>query len=148
MPVRAGVCLAFLEAILRGDGPQVTDQFKLAIYTPQAEISPTTAAYTPVGEVTAAGYPPGGVALSGATVGRDRGTVFLDFADTWLPAATYEAAGGLIYDATRDNLAVAVLRFGDHPLQVQGQAVPILFPPPTAETAVIRLRGVGDGADY
>lgn len=148
MPVRAGVCLAFLEAILRGNGPQVTDQFKLAIYTPQADLSPQTAAYTTAGEVTATGYPPGGIALTGATVGRDRGTVFLDFADAWLPAATYEAAGGLIYNATRNNLAVAVIRFGDQPLQVQGQAVPILFPPPTAETAVIRLRGVSDGADH
>jgi len=110
-----------------------TDVFKIALYTNEATLDSTTAAYTSTGEVSATGYTAGGEVLS-PTVSISDGTSFIDFGDvSWSGAFT--ARGALIYKD--GGAAICVLDFGadrtsDTTFQVQ-------FPANTNTSALIRI---------
>lgn len=88
----------------------VDDDYRLALYTPDAKLNAQTARYSPEHEVAASeSYAAGGVQLK-RTRARSADGSHLSF-DVPLMAGDIRAAGGLIYNKTR-NRAMFVLDFG------------------------------------
>ena len=91
---------------------QADDIYKIALYTPDADLSATTATYQSLHEIPATGtYRAGGLELEGRHVSWESRGVIL----TWAPAiwqrTTIRAAFALIYNASRQNRAIAVIAF-------------------------------------
>jgi hypothetical protein len=124
------------------------DVFKLALYTPSATIDASTTQYTSANEVTSANYTAGGAALTNLGTALSGSTAFLDFADLTFTNVTLTTRGALIYNSTPSaaandntpltNPAVCVLDFGGDKQAVSGD-ITIVFPTPSASTAIIRI---------
>lgn len=128
---------SFKQEVLEGVHNFLVDTFKIALYTSTANIGAGTVVYTSDSEVVGGGYIAGGVTLTGATVSRQGGTAFVDFADaTWNPAS-FTARGALIYNASKGNKAVAVLDFGAD--KTATNTFVVQMPSNTASTALIRF---------
>jgi len=91
------------------------DEYRLALYAPNAALGEGTPAYTPDGEVKGSGYEAGGALLDEHEIGMtDSGDAFLRFGNVSWPIATLRARGALVYNATKpDKPALAVLDFGE-----------------------------------
>ena len=113
----------------------LTDQIKMALYTGAANLDETTTVYTTDAEVTTPGYVAGGVDMSGVTMGTDRFTVFVDWADVLFPVPL-TARYALIYNASKANRSIAVLDFGTDKTSLT--AFSVALPPNTAATALLR----------
>ena len=94
-----------------------TDVLKLALYTGNANLYPTTTAYTATGEVVASGYTAGGSVLTGVTITTapanttEPSVVYVTFNNLTFNAAL-TARGALIYNTSKANRSVAILDFG------------------------------------
>ena len=84
------------------------------------------------------GYTTAGNTLSSVTPVADSTTAVCDFADTSWTSATFTTCGGLIYNDSASNEAVAVLSFGGDQ-QVSSGTFQIQFPAAAAATAIIRI---------
>lgn len=117
------------------------DNYRIALYTEDADLGSHTAEYTTKGEVTGLGYQKGGKPLTKFHAGVDEEA---DFAYvSWLgplrwEVATIKAAGALIYNASKQNRSVAVLGFGGVISSTNGPWF-IPTPPEGPEGAMIRL---------
>ena len=132
---------AFGSSVVRAS--EAPDVFKLALYTSSATLGATTTAYTTTlsDEVSSSGtnYPAGGLTLTVSQVPTSSSTTaYLDFDDLTFPSATLTAAGALIYNATQDNKAVAVLAFGGDKTSTAGNFT-IQFPTADASNAILRI---------
>lgn len=108
-----GLTLRFKLALLQ---QMILDVFRIALYTVDAGLSPDTPAYTTQGEVIGApGYTAGGQVLQGADVALIGTTAALTWTDPVWPNSTITARSALIYDASRNNMAVVVLDMGPSP---------------------------------
>ena len=127
-------CDSFKTALLNGDVDFGSGTFKIALYTNDAALNQTTAAYTTDGEVVSAGYTAGGELLV-ASVNALDGVSYVSFANvSWSGAIT--ARGALIYKAGA-NGAVCVLDFGAD--RTSTTTFTVQFPPATNTSAIIRL---------
>lgn len=114
-----------------------TDTFKLALYTANATLNDTTTVYASSNEVVGTGYTAEGVVLTGATVNTSGTTAYVDFDNAVWNPASFTARGGLIYNASKGNKAVAVLDFGaDKTATTQ---FTVTMPANTSAAALIRL---------
>ena len=132
---------AFGSSVVRAS--EAPDVFKLALYTSSATLGATTTAYTTTlsDEVSSSGtnYTTGGLTLTVSQVPTSSSTTaYLDFDDLTFPSATLTAAGALIYNATQDNKAVAVLSFGGDKTSTAGNFT-IQFPTADASNAILRI---------
>ena len=90
----------------------LTDTIKLALYTSSASLNEDTTVYSTTNEVVGTGYSAGGIVLTGATISTANNIVYVNFNNAvWTPAS-FTAAGGLIYNASKSNKSIAVLSFG------------------------------------
>jgi hypothetical protein len=115
------------------------DTFKIALYTASADLNSSTVSYTgTTGEVpNGSGYTTGGNVLTGQSVGQAGTTIFVDFDDSVWLAASFSAAGAMIYnDSAVGKPAVAVLNFGGTYMPTNNTFT-VQFPPATSTTAVI-----------
>lgn len=128
---------SFKQELLQGVHDFSVDTFKLALYTAEASLGAGTTTYTTSGEVVASGYTAGGADLTVSTPPTlSGGTAVIGFANvTWAAALT--ARGGLIYNASKANRAVAVLNFGAD--KTSSAAFTVTFPPALADAAIIRI---------
>jgi hypothetical protein len=115
-----------------------TDVFKLALYTNDATLDETTAAYTSTGEATGGNYVAGGQVVA-ATVSSEvtasGSVVYLSFASpVWTGAIT--ARGALIYDTT-SGAAICVLDFGND--KTSTSTFTVTMPANTSTSALIRI---------
>lgn len=113
-----GLTNSFKSQILQGVQDLSTDVLKIALYTGNATLGPTTTVYTATGEVTGTGYTAGGNTLTGASINTGTETlynpavIYVNFNNvTWTPAA-FTARGALIYNSTKGNKSIAVIDFG------------------------------------
>jgi len=134
-----GVADSFrLEILLGIHAP--SDVYRMALYSSKAELSPATTVYTTDGEVIGSqGYDAGGQALSGYQAQLSNRVAYLDWADPLWPMATITARGALIYNASKQNRAVAVLDLGQDYTSTNGNFL-VTLPEPTSLTALIRIR--------
>jgi hypothetical protein len=115
--------------------------FKIALYTANANIGPDTAAYTAgmVGEVVASGYVAGGAALTVSqtpTTGGTGTTAYISFSNVTFNAAL-TARGALIYQVGTPNSSVCVLDFGSD--KTSTSTFTVQFPSATNTSAIIRI---------
>lgn len=124
MAITDGLCRSYLRDVVRGHH-QPGDDYRLALYGASASLSEATTAYTTTGEVSGPGYEAGGMSLTGFVDSQDGRTITVSWDDPVWSVATITARGALIYNASRNNAAVAVLAFGgdvqstDAPFTVQ-----------------------------
>ena len=150
MAISQAMCTSFKVEILDGvhafgssviRASEAPDVFKLALYTSSATLDAATTAYTTSDEVSSSGtnYPAGGLTLTVSQVPTSSSTTaYLDFSDLTFPSATLTARGALIYNATQDNKAVAVLDFGGDKTSTAGNFT-IQFPTADASNAILRI---------
>ena len=125
-------------------GPTLPDTFKIALYTPGADLGPATALYTTTGEVVGAGYLAGGNVLTisvSPTSGNNTSgvpTSFWSFGNSTWTNATFTARGAVIYNSTKGNKSVAVLDFGTNKT-VNNDTFQVIFPTPDANSAIVRI---------
>lgn len=89
-------------------------------------------------EVSGTGYTAGGAALTNVTPTTSGTTAYCDFNDVSWTTATIDADGGMIYNSSKSNKAVAVLDFGGEQKSTAGTFT-ITFPTPDASNAIIRI---------
>jgi hypothetical protein len=124
----------FKADLLKGIHDFDADIFKMALYVATADLGAGTAEYTPVGEVTGAGYTAGGEIMTGVSVSPQG---FVNFANVVWPVANFTARGALIYNSSKANRAVAVLDFGADKTATTSFTVQV--PPNTATSALLRF---------
>jgi hypothetical protein len=112
---------------------------KMALYTGNATLGPSTLVYTTANEVSSVGtgYTAGGKTLTGVTLQQGDGVAYLSFDNvTWSPA-DFTARGALIYNTSLGNLAVAVLDFGAD--KTATTSFTVQLPADTSSAAIIRI---------
>ena len=137
MAIIQGQCTAGKVAFYNGDIVPATDTLKIALYTSLATLDSSTVAYTTDSEVIGDGYTAGGATLLGATVDSSGTTAWLTFDNVEWPSATITVRGALIYDSSKNDVAIAVLDFGADK-SVTNATFKVTFPAASATTAVIR----------
>lgn len=142
MAIEQGITNAFKTGLPSGTFNFSTDTFKMALYTANANLGPTTDAYTATGEVTGTGYSAGGQVLTVSvqpTTGSDpNNTVaYLSFNNVLWNPATFTCRGALIYKSGGGNPTVCVLDFGSD--KVASNTFQVEFPSATSTSAIIRI---------
>lgn len=138
--IEQGACTIFKTNLASGNEDFATGSpytYKIALYTANANLGPTTLAYTATGEITGTGYTATGKNLTVIPVATDGSTVaYISFNNvTWDPA-NFTARGALIYNGTT-GAAVCVLDFGSD--KTATNTFTVTFPAATPTAAVIRL---------
>jgi len=135
-----GITNTFVAKSLAGDIDFDTDTFKIALYTNDATLDPTTPAYTTTNEVVGVGYVAGGNTLTGAKVTQDdtADVVYITFDSPTTWTGTFSARGALIYDSSSSNFSVCVLDFGAIKT-ITSETLTVTLPDNTATTALIRF---------
>lgn len=139
MPITAALCNSYKQEILQGVHA-AADVYKMALYTSAATINKSTTVYSATNEVANGnGYAAGGATLTGFSVTLDGDTAILDFTTdpTW-PAATITARGGLVYNNSKSNKAVASLDFGAD-ITSTNDVFAVTLPAPAAATGLVRI---------
>ena len=125
---------SFKKELYEGVHNLTADVIKIALYTANANLNESTTAYSTSGEVTGTGYVAGGVTMTGATVGSEGFTAYVDFADVVFGAAV-TARCALIYNSSKANRSIAVLDFGSDKTSAN---FTITMPSNDASSALIR----------
>jgi len=116
-----------------------TDRYCIALYGVGANLSKTTTRYTPEGECVGQGYEARGQILQGRRSALINGIACLTFTSPTWDRVTISAVGAMIYNASRADAALAVMRFDKTYSPENGEFEPE-FPAMTDKTAMIRLR--------
>lgn len=152
MPIVQAMCTSFkneLASALHNFDISVPNPhiFRFALFRARNDIvgnfGPHTTNYSEMGEdemAASRGYPTGGIVLSSVGTGSIDGTTAIrTFQDTTIVSANIIASGGLIYNQTSGNRAVAVYDFGGDVTSNSNGNLRVRFPPATAESGIIRL---------
>ncbi len=141
MAITQAMCSSFKQELLVGTHNFTTSSgntFKLALYTSSANLGAATTAYSTSNEASGTAYSAGGNTLTNVTPTLDSTTAITDFTDTSWNSSTITARGGLIYNSSASNKAVAVLDFGSDKSSSNG-TFSVIFPAAAASTAIIRI---------
>jgi hypothetical protein len=112
MPISSVIPTSFKREILDGIHA-ADDEYKIALFTSAAALGASCTHYEgQAGEVNGRGYTKGGMALSGRKSGTSGTTGYLTFSNPQWAAGTFTAHGALIYNASKENRAVAIINFG------------------------------------
>lgn len=131
MSCTPGLCVRYIADAFRGVHHE-DDRYMLALYTDAAQIDPSTIYYTPKGEVAGEGYKAGGCLLKGFEVVEDGQAVVITFDDAhWERASITGACAGLVYNASKRNLAVGVVKLAQSTSSTNAP-FDVFFPLPTA----------------
>jgi len=140
MAILQGMCSSFKQESWQGIHNLPVDTLKLALYTASADLSQATTAYsvsTP-GQVPAgSGYATGGVTLVNVQVLLSGITAYVTFNNPVWSGASFTCRGGLIYNESKANRAIAVLDFGAD--KTASGTFTIQMPAATATTALLRF---------
>ena len=115
--------------------------YKIALYTGNANLDNTTAAYTTANEITGTGYTAGGkpLTITQVPVGDlNSNTAYISFAPVVWTNASFTARAALIYNGNT-NASICVLDFGSDKTNTQANTFTVTFPTPTATNAIIRI---------
>lgn len=137
MALIQGLCSSFKQESWLGIHDLQTDTLKLALYVSAADLGPSTTAYTATDEVSGTGYTAGGVVLTNVQVLLSGTTAYFSCDNAAWPGSSFVTRGGLIYNETKANRAVAVLDFGAD--KTAGPNFTVQIPAATASTALLRF---------
>lgn len=115
-----------------------SDTFYLALYTNNATLDQTTAAYTTTGEASGGDYVAGGQVVTATVSSQTTASGSVSYVTFTAPAWTgaITARGALIY-TPGDNGAVCVLDFGND--KTSTNTFTVAMPANTSTSALIRL---------
>lgn len=132
-----GICTQFKKDVLLGVHDIDSDVIKLALYKESAGLSPSTTVYSSTGEVTGTAYSAGGMTVVVATPVISGTSVYVDISDiTFTGTVNLTARGGLLYNSSKSDKAIAVLDFG---FNRRMSDFKVIFPAPNARDAIIRI---------
>jgi len=137
MAILQGMCSSFKQESWLGIHDLDTDTLKLALYTAAANLSQATTVYTTSGEVVGTGYVAGGETLVNVQVLLSGTTAYVTFNNPVWTGASFVCRGGLIYNASKANRAIAVLDFGAD--KTANGTFTIQLPAATAAAALLRF---------
>ena len=137
MAIQQGMCSSFKQESWLGIHDLDTDTLKLALYTAAADLSQATTAYTAAGEVVGTGYIAGGIPLVNVQVLLSGTTAYVTFDNPVWPNASFVCRGGLIYNSSKANRAIAVLDFGAD--KTASGTFTVQLPAATAASALLRF---------
>lgn len=130
---------AFKLTALQGIHSLTTDNLKLALYTEAADLSVNTTSYTSTNEIAGIGYTAGGTDVLNVSVTLDSNVAVVDFDDPVWVNATISARKALLYNSSKENIAIAFFDFGT--LQEStGSNFTVQVPSATSSTAVVRIK--------
>lgn len=136
-----GTCDSFRGEILQGIHSFTLDTFKFALYqAPSANLSSSTTSYSSTGELVSTGYTAGGQSLLSVAVNVVPGIAYVTFnPPSWTLPLIPGIDGGLIYNSSKANRAVAVFNFGTTRYPKSGGSFIIALPYDPINNALIRL---------
>ena len=140
MPLEQGQTLSFRSDIVQGGQNLSSNTLKMALYTGDATLGPSTTVYTTTNEVVGTGYTAGGRTITGVTINTDANTntVYVNFSNVSWTGANFTARGALIYNSTQSNKSIAVLDFGSDKLFTAANNT-VTMPVNSASTALLRF---------
>jgi hypothetical protein len=138
MSITQAMPTSFKQELMNEEHDLNSDTFKIALYTSSASLGASTTAYSSTNEISGTGYSAGGATLTSGALATSGTTAFADFADPSWTSASFTANGGLIYNTSASNKAVAVLAFGGD-FTVTTGTFTIVFPAAAAASALIRI---------
>ena len=142
MAITSAICNTFKTQILTGvhNFTNGGNQFKLALYTDQANLSKSTTQYVTTAEVANGnGYTTEGIVLTNVTPALSGDVACCDFADVSFTSASFTARGCLIFNDTATNdPAVCAVDFGGDKVVSSGTFT-IQFPAADASNAIVRI---------
>ena len=137
MPLYQTQTTSFKAELPQGIHNLLVDTIKLALYDDNSSLDETTTVYTVTDEVSGGGSTAGGIVLTGVTINSSGSTAYVSFNNpVWSPAS-FTAAGGLIYNASKANRSIAVLSFGSN--KTATNTFTIEMPPNTVSSALLRF---------
>ena len=128
---------SFKVEVLSGVHDLLTDTIKLALYSDAADLGAATTVYSATNETSGTGYSAGGVTLTGVTINSSNGVAYVNFNNAVWNPATFSAAGGLIYNASKSNKSIAVLSFGA--TKIATNTFTVVMPTNSYNSALIRF---------
>ena len=139
MAILQGMCSSFKQESWLGIHNLSADTIKLALYTASANLSQATTDYSlSTGQVpSGSGYTTGGVTLTNVQVLLSGTTAYVTFDNPVWTGASFTCRGGLIYNFSKANRAIAVLDFGAD--KTASGTFTIQLPTATATTALLRF---------
>jgi hypothetical protein len=133
------ICKSYLLASAQDEWG--VDQMKLALYEGDTLDPDTLTAYTSDGETSGTGYAAGGFDLTLSDgfpkLATDAFKLLIDFEDIIVNPAQFTARCGLIYNASKDNRAIAVIDLGA--IYTAANSFALIWPQPTDNNAIIRV---------
>jgi hypothetical protein len=112
MAIVTGLCESYKRELLMGLHA-ITDDYRMALYVDGARLSAATAFYADDNEVVGEGYEAGGIAIPNMRVESNGAEFYIDFDTVVYARLTVAVDGCLIYNASKENRAVAVFNFGE-----------------------------------
>ena len=142
MAITSAICNTFKTQILTGvhNFTNGGNQFKLALYTDQANLSKSTTQYVTTAEVANGnGYTTEGIVLTNVTPALSGDVACCDFSDVSFTSASFTTRGCLIFNDTATNdPAVCAIDFGGDKTVSSGTFT-IQFPAADASNAIVRI---------
>jgi hypothetical protein len=136
MAINTALCRSYKAEVMDGVH-SLSDEYRIALYTAEADLNASTEVYDSVGEVEGRGYDAGGMVLSGISAGFSGDAATINFEQPEWRQATFTAAGALVYNASKENRAVATLSFGGNVICRNGKFTVKM---PSGENGLIRIR--------
>lgn len=140
MAILQGMCSSFKQESWLGIHDLDTDTLKLALYTASADLSQATTTYNvaTAGQVpNGSGYTTGGVTLTNVQVLLSGTTAYVTFDNPVWSGASFVCRGGLIYNSSKANRAIAVIDFGSD--KTASGTFTVQLPAASATTALLRF---------
>lgn len=113
------------------------DLYMFALYDEVASLGPHTCIYSEEDEVMGKGYVSGGRPLKGFTTGIVKDVAYLTWTEPVIwNNSTITTVGGLIYNRSKDNKAIAVVDLGDSYISKNGTLI-VSMPPKGAGALIL-----------
>jgi hypothetical protein len=112
MSITTALCESYKRELLMGLHA-ITDDYRMALFVDGARLSAATTSYSDAGEAVGEGYNAGGTAIPNMRVESNGSEFYIDFDPVVYARLTVAADGCLIYNASKENRAVAVFNFGE-----------------------------------
>ena len=112
MTIITSLCESYKRELLMGLHA-ITDEYRMALFVDGADLSSATTRYSGEMEALGYGYETGGIVIPNMRVESDGEGSYIDFDSVIYIGLTIEVDGCLIYNASKENRAVAVFNFGE-----------------------------------
>lgn len=112
MAIITALCESYKRELLMGVHA-ISDDYRMALFVDGARLSSVTTAYSSDMEATGEGYTAGGIPIPNMRVESSGSECWIDFDTVVYERLTVAVDGCLIYNASKENRAVAVFNFGE-----------------------------------